>query len=290
MQQGLVIKGYGGFYFVQAADGVYQCQGRGRLHRKTGSLLPGDRVRITELAERSGVIESVLPRKNSLQRPPIANVDQSVLVCSLASPQPDLQLLDRLLVLSEAQGLSILICLTKLDLVEPEQAESLAETYRQAGYRVVATAAKQGKGIDSLAGCLADQVSVLSGPSGVGKSTLMNALLPGAELETGEISHKLRRGRHTTRYVQLLPVAGGYLADTPGFSSLELPQIKRQELAGYFPEIGQRAGDCRFIDCLHNHEPDCAVKAALERGEVNSQRYRHYLDFLNEVMARERVW
>ncbi|AFV11631.1 ribosome biogenesis GTPase RsgA [Thermacetogenium phaeum DSM 12270] len=291
MEEGLIIKGYGGFYFVRSGKETWRCRGRGRL-RRDGSLLVGDRVLFTKIDSKEGLIEAILPRKNSIQRPPVANVDQMILVVSLAQPEPDLKLLNRTLVLGEMEKLEILICFNKVDLVAREKAESLEEIYRKAGYRTLLTSALEKIGVTELYRSLAAErrISVLAGPSGAGKSTLLNTIDPGLSLATGEISPKLKRGRHTTRYVQLLPIGNGYVADTPGFSNLELPSIKRTELAHYFPEIREYAGKCRFLDCLHIDEPDCEVKNALKRGIISNIRYQDYQRFLGEIIDKERMY
>ncbi|HHW41481.1 MAG TPA: ribosome small subunit-dependent GTPase A [Syntrophomonadaceae bacterium] len=290
MHQGLIVKGYGGFYFVQSDRGICRCRGRGRLKMSEQSLLVGDHVLFTLVENGSGVIERVLPRKNTLSRPPVANVDQAILVFALANPEPDLKLLDRLLILCEVERISILICFNKADLVSGRFPSELAGIYRSAGYEVIFTSAVKKTGIESLREKVKGKISVVAGPSGAGKSTLLNALEPGMALKTGEISSKLKRGRHTTRHVELLPVAGGFIADTPGFSNLYLPDMKRTELGRYFPEISDLAGQCRFLDCLHYQEPDCAVKAAIDKGIISRCRYQNYVTFLAEVMARERIY
>ncbi len=290
MHQGLIVKGYGGFYFVQSDRGICRCTGRGRLKMSEQSLLVGDHVLFTIVENGSGVIERVLPRKNTLSRPPVANVDQAILVFALANPEPDLKLLDRLLILCEVERIDILICLNKVDLASGQFASKLAGIYQGAGYEVIFTSAIKKMGIESLREKVKGKISVVAGPSGAGKSTILNALEPGMALKTGEISSKLKRGRHTTRHVELLPVAGGFIADTPGFSNLYLPDMKRTELGRYFPEISDLAGQCRFLDCLHFQEPDCAVKAAIDKGIISRCRYQNYVTFLAEVMARERIY
>lgn len=290
MHQGLIIKGYGGFYFVQSEQHIYRCRGRGRLKRDEQSLLVGDRVLFTIMDNGAGVIEKVLPRRNALKRPPVANVDQAILVFALANPEPDLKLLDRLLILCEVERIDILICFNKVDLVSGQSAPKLAGIYQGAGYEVIFTSAIKKMGIENLREKVKGKISVVAGPSGAGKSTLLNALEPGMSLKTGEISSKLKRGKHTTRHVELLPVAGGFVADTPGFSNLYLPDMKKTELGCYFPEISDLAGQCRFLDCLHLQEPDCAVKAAIDKGIISQCRYQNYVAFLSEVMARERIY
>jgi len=291
MIQGIIIKGYSGFYYVRSGEDTYECSLRGRFRLKDQNFLPGDRVKIASVGRGRGVIEEVLPRRNELIRPPVANVDQVVIVQAFARPEPNLALLDRLLVLTEHENIEPLICFNKVDLVAETIKTDIETVYRGAGYRVVVTGARAGIGIEELQGQLAARVSVFAGPSGVGKSSLLNAIQPGLLLKTGEGSQKIKRGRHTTRHVELLPLDnGGLVADTPGFSSLNLPVMRREELVTCFPEMIGKAHLCRFSSCLHKLEPECAIKAAVEAGEVDQRRYRHYLEFLAEVMENEKKY
>lgn len=287
---GVIVRILGGYFDVHAGGETRSCVVRGRI-RARERLLVGDRVRIRVLPDGKGVIEGVLPRKNRLLRPPVANVEQAVLVFALRDPLPDLKLLDRLLVLTESAGVSPLICANKADLVPAIEEHTWPFVYRRAGYPVVVTSAVTGLGIEDLAAALADRISVMAGPSGGGKSSLLNALEPGLRLKTGDISRRLGRGRHTTREVTLLRLPrGGWVADTPGFSALDLPAIGAGELAAYFPEIHALAGECRFTGCLHYQEPRCAVKDAVATGSIPSFRYEHYLSFLRELLEREREY
>lgn len=290
MNAGIIVKGYGGFYFVQSENKIWRCRGRGRLRYEKQRLLPGDHVQFEPLGTEEGIIEMVLPRKNVLHRPLIASVDQAVLVISLAQPEPDLKLLDRLLVLCGVKDIDVVICFNKLDLVPVLSATDLATLYQGIGYSIVLTCAIQGTGLKDLQELLKNKVSVLAGPSGVGKSTLLNALEPSLSLKTGEVSKKLKRGHHTTKYVELLPIAGGLVADTPGFSNLDLPRIKRRELEFYFLEFSKFAEKCQFPDCLHLHEPGCAVRDALTQGNISSSRYQNYLELLSDVTFKEWIY
>ncbi|MDH7576495.1 MAG: ribosome small subunit-dependent GTPase A [Bacillota bacterium] len=290
MQEGLIVKGYGGFYFVRANQELWRCRGRGRLQFQEQCLLPGDRVLFAPLEGGTGVIETILPRKNTLRRPAIANVNQVILVFSLARPVPDLKLLDRLLVLCGIEKIDAVICFNKVDLADKEDAADLASLYGRVGYEAILVSALQARGLESLRQLIKNKISVLAGPSGAGKSTLLNALEPGLSLKTGQVSKKLKRGRHTTKYVELLPIAGGLVADTPGFSNLDLPRLERTELGFYFPEVYELSKGCRFHDCLHMREPDCAVRAALAEGLVSPARYQNYLSMLSEVLAKERIY
>lgn len=287
MVEGVVIKGYGGFYFVYTPEGVWRCRLRGRIRHRGGRVLVGDRVLVRPSGDGGGTVEEVLPRRTSLVRPPVANVDQAVVVMAAAEPEPDLYLLDRLLVVIGAAGLEAAVCVNKVDLTAGEP--PWVPVYRRAGYPVVATSAVARTGLDRLVDLLAGKVSVLAGPSGVGKSSLLNALVPGLSLKTGGISRKLGRGRHVTRHVELLVLPQrGLVADAPGFSSLYLPAMPRERLAELFPEMEAYRGRCRFALCLHHREPDCAVRRAAAEGGIAPWRYEHYVRFLEEVMAEER--
>jgi ribosome biogenesis GTPase len=288
MLEGVVTKGYGGFYFVYTREGLWRCTLRGKIRYRGEQVLVGDRVLVRPTGDGVGTVEEVLPRKTSLVRPPVANVDQVVIVMAAAEPEADLYLLDRLLVSVGATGLEAAVCVNKADLVESAE-PSWVKVYRRTGYPVVTTSAVTGTGLDRLVDLLAGKVSVLAGPSGVGKSSLLNALVPGLALKTGEISRKLRRGRHVTRHVELLVLPQhGLVADTPGFSSLYLPPLAREQLAGLFPEMEEYRGRCRFAVCLHYREPDCRVREAVAEGKIAPWRYEHYVRFLEEVMAEER--
>jgi len=294
MIEGVLLKGYGGFYYVYAEEQVWECSLRGRFRVKDQVFLPGDGVRILPEGENKATIEEVEPRRNALARPAIANVDQAVLVFAMTSPKPDLNLLDRLLIQVTDADIEPILVFTKLDkfkeaaLTTGSEEHAITDVYRKIGYTVFEVSNETGQGIESVSARLTDKISVLAGPSGAGKSSLFNALSPGKKLKIGEISLKSKRGRHTTRHVELMVCAGGLVADTPGFSSLFMPTMKRAELAGCFPEFVDRRRQCRFSSCLHDKEPNCAIKAALESGEISPVRYEHYLIFLQEVIEAER--
>lgn len=277
MKTGVVLKRVGGFCHVLVDGQKYICRLRGRLKLEVDMILPGDRVRINPEQQ---TVEEILPRRVTLTRPPIANVDQVVIVSSLSQPAPDWLFLDRLLVLVAAAGLDSLICFNKLDLVdEPED-----DLYARLGYRTFSTSATTGEGVGPLREALAGRTSCLAGSSGVGKSALLNCIIPGASLQVGSVSQRLQRGRHTTRSVELLPLpAGGLVADTPGFSRLSLDHVEPFSLGQCFPEMAALAEGCQFTGCLHHQEPNCAVKEALDREEVDARRYRSYLTLLQEI-------
>ncbi|MDR0434564.1 MAG: ribosome small subunit-dependent GTPase A [Gracilibacteraceae bacterium] len=282
--RGRLLRGYGGFYYVLAEDRVWECSLRGRFRLQKQDFLPGDEVEIIVNQDGKGTVEALLPRKSALKRPPTANVDLAVLVFSLVKPKPDETLLNRLLVQVEHAGLETVIAFTKADLLPPALTDVPAR-YRQAGYEAICVSALSGEGVVELGTRLWERIAVLAGQSGVGKTSLLNAL-GGLKRKTGAVSLKQGRGRHTTRHVEMLRVAGGLVADTPGFSSYYLPEMKPAELASYFPEITSRAGGCRFKSCVHDKEPDCAVKTAVAAGLISQARYGFYLDFLHELRGR----
>lgn len=289
MFEGTILKGFSGFYYVQTEEGILECSLRGRYRLSDQRFLPGDSVRVKPVGAGKGVIEEVLPRRTELVRPPVANVEQAIVVMAADNPSPDMSLLDRLLIVIEAAGVVPVICWNKADLARTEDLEDIATLYKRAGYPVLVTSAKTGLGLDGLGERMSRGISVLAGPSGVGKSSLLNALQPGLKLKTGQVSDKLGRGRHTTRHVELLPLdSGGLVADTPGFSRLEIPTVAKEEVDRLFPEMEPYLSQCRFTSCLHRQEPQCAVREAVERGEVEARRYARYLEFLEEVIARER--
>lgn len=285
--KGLVLRAYGGYYYVY--DGLFEwsCSLRGRLRHAKQQVLVGDRVEIRPGGANTGVVENVLPRRSSLKRPAVANVDQAVIVFSLREPDPSPGLLERFLISAGSSGIEPLICFNKADLTREAQIE-LVSRYQKA-YPVIVTSAKTGQGLAGLRTSLAGKISVFAGPSGVGKSSLLNTLMPGLELKTGEVSVKLKGGRHTTRHVALIRLPeGGFVADTPGFTSLDLPDIKPEELPVFFPEMEGYSRGCHFADCLHFKEPGCAVRQAVAAGEIGEARYRQYLEFLQELMDRRR--
>ncbi|GAB6100693.1 ribosome small subunit-dependent GTPase A [Halanaerocella petrolearia] len=294
MQQGRVLKAHGGYFFIYDAqkDKVYQSTIRGRLKKEDIDVIAGDKVEFNILDDGSGVVEERLERENSLFRPPIANVDQVVITVAIANPDLHFKLLDRLLILGKAADLEIIICVNKVDLLSKDKAKEVMVPYEEAGYQVVYTSAQEGLGIDRLKNNLQDKVSVFAGPSGVGKSSLLNAIQPDLELRTGQISKRIKRGRHTTRRVELLSLdIGGWVADTPGFSALDVTFITSRQLQYFFPEMLGYINSCKFSPCSHSHEPDCAVKAAVDQEKIAQYRYNHYLEFLDEIKkAEERDW
>lgn len=307
MPVGMIVKALSGYYYVLPEDPgeeTIQCRGRGIFKKKGITPLVGDRVIYALTENGEGTVDEVLPRQNELIRPPVANVDQALLVFSLIEPDLNVQLLDKFLVHTEKAGLRTVICLTKRDLLEDKLASGDADAdeeerafslfrllYEDIGYTVIVTSARTGEGIAEAKECLRGRTTVFSGQSGVGKSSLLNALVPGLDLATSQISMKLGRGKHTTRHVELIALGAkeaGLVADTPGFSQLDFLQIEPEELSDCFPEMRRLSAGCKFRGCQHQNEPGCQVLAALERGEVAASRYKHYSFFLQEMKERKR--
>lgn len=287
-----VIKMYNGFYYLQMAgqEELLSCRLRGRIKRNKGAVVTGDYVEYQMLEDGTGVIERCLPRRTLLKRPAVANIDQVLI--TFAARQPDLNqlLLNRFLVLAEWSGIpEIVICINKCDLLE-EKVDFLQD-YVQAGYKLLMVSAQEGQGIQELKNLLTGRVTVFAGPSGVGKSSLLNAVDSNLELATGKISDKIKRGKHTTRAACLLPLPeGGTVVDTPGFSAAELENIDKAQLAHYFPEFRPYIEKCYYNTCTHSHEPDCAVKEAVAAGAICQARYEAYLNILQTINERKKAY
>ena len=290
--QGKIIKGIAGFYYIYAEDSnVYECKAKGIFRKDNFKPLVGDNVEITVLneEEKEGSVTSILPRRNSLIRPAVANVDQAFLIFAMENPKPNFLLLDRFLIMMEQQEIPVVICFNKKDVGEKEEMEKLYEIYTGCGYRVVLSSTYEGEGMDEIREILKGKTTVVAGPSGVGKSSITNCMQGEVQMETGEISKKLKRGKHTTRHSQVIPVEKNtFLVDTPGFSSLYLTDMKEEELRDYFPEFVMYEPQCRFQGCMHIHEPGCAVKEALSEGEISQQRYDNYLALYEELKEKRR--
>lgn len=291
MLNGQIIKGIGGFYYVDTQVGLYECRARGIFRKQKVTPLVGDRVAISVVDEenKKGVIEEINKRDTELVRPPIANVDKALIVFAIKNPKPNLSLLDRFIVLAEKEGLEIVIILTKADLDDENILDEVKSTYELSGYKVIPVSNKTKLNIDKVKDELAGNVVVFAGPSGVGKSSLLNEIDKNFKLQTGEVSDKIKRGKHTTRHAELLKLeCGGMVADTPGFSSLTLDDISETELKEFFIEFDE-FDDCRFGSrCIHEKEPSCAVKEAVERGEISKKRYDSYIQLLNEIRQGKR--
>ena len=291
MLNGKIIKGIGGFYYVDTENGLYECRARGIFRKEKIIPLVGDRVVISIVDEenKKGVVEEIDERDTELVRPPIANVDKALIVFAIKNPSPNLSLLDRFIVLAEKENLEIVIILTKADLDNGEELNKIKDIYELSGYKVIPVSNKQKMNIDKVKEELKGNVVVFAGPSGVGKSSLLNEIDKNFELQTGEVSDKIKRGKHTTRHAELLKLeCGGMVADTPGFSSLTLDDIDETELKEYFIEFND-FDDCRFGSrCIHEKEPSCAVKEAVENGEISKKRYDSYIQLLNEIRQGKR--
>ena len=288
MLEGIIIKGISGFYYVETTDGeIYECKARGLFRKKNQSPLVGDRVSITVVdeEEKKGIVEKIHPRVSELVRPPIANIDKVLITFSVKEPNPNFLLLDRFIVFSERENLDIVIILSKTDLDETgEITKGIKEDFEKIGYRVIPVSTKTGENIDKVKEELEGCISVFAGQSGVGKSSIINAIDPEFNLETAEISQKLGRGKHTTRHAELFKIGdNAVIADTPGFSSFELNDIEIEELQEYFIEFGEYS-DCKFgSKCIHKNEPGCGVKEAVENGDISERRYNDYLQILDEI-------
>lgn len=291
MEAGRIIKGIGGFYYVDLGERVYECKARGIFRKNKLVPMVGDYVSfsITDESKGLGVIEEIKTRKTELIRPPVANVDQAVVVFAATQPEPNLSLLNRFLVLAESQELKIIIVINKIDLAQAPYLEAIEEIYRPAGYPLIFTTKLQKLTLDKLKSHLTNRTTVFAGPSGVGKSTLLNKIQSNLVLETGAISTKTERGKHTTRHVELIPLeGGGWVVDTPGFSSLNVDFIEEQDLGHCFREFVEPMEDCRFSSCIHENEPHCGVKKAVEGGKIAPGRYESYLQLLSEIRRNRR--
>ncbi len=285
--KGKIIKGIAGFYYIYAEDSsVYECKAKGIFRNQKIKPLVGDNVFIDIIDEREnkGNITQVMERQNELIRPAVANVDQALVIFAAADPSPNLNLLDRFLIMMHKQQVNTIICFNKRDIVSEKELGLLEETYIKCGYQVVFSSAYTEGGITTLRELLANKTTVLAGPSGVGKSSIINLLHPEANMETGNISEKIRRGKHTTRHSELIYLGSDtFVMDTPGFSSLYLSELDKDELKDYYVEFHEYEVDCRFQGCSHINEPNCAVKAALLNGMISRIRYSNYMELYEEL-------
>ena len=286
--KGLIIKGIGGFYYVRTETGIIQTQGRGIFKKNGVTLMVGDNVDIEILPDGDGVINAIDKRKNAFERPPIANIDVFVIVFSVSKPKPNFDVIDKFLIMAEYNDVEAIICMNKCDLASREEQDAIIARYKDA-YKVIAASGKTGKGLDSLQRMIEGKRAALAGPSGVGKSTITNKIIPEASMEIGAISEKTARGKHTTRHVEIfdLPL-GGMIYDTPGFTSFDIDGVSPEELSDYYPEIENYKGSCRFDDCKHIKEPDCAVREAVKNGLIHRDRYESYLRNYDELKNQKR--
>lgn len=290
--QGKIIKGIAGFYYVHVVhSGIYECKAKGIFRNKKIKPLVGDNVEIDIIDEEKwiGNIVEIAERTNELIRPAVANIDQSLVVFAVMRPDPNINLLDRFLVMMERQDVPVIICFNKVDLVPEEEMIELRDTYVNAGYHVIFTSTLNGNGVEDVKRILIGKTTAFAGPSGVGKSSMLNAIIPDANSETGGISEKIGRGKNTTRHTEIFNLEDEtYIMDTPGFTSLYTNDFEKEELKWYFPEFREYEGKCRFNGCIHENEPDCAVKDALEEGKISESRYKNYLQMLDEIKNRKK--
>lgn len=291
MLNGRIMKGIGGFYYVDTEQGLYECRARGIFRKNKQTPLVGDRVKISVVEEEKkiGVVEEIDKRETELIRPPISNIEKALIVFAVKNPTPHLSLLDRFIVLAERENLEIVIILTKIDLDDDNTFEKIKNIYEPCGYKVIGVSNLENKNIDKVKEELKDNTVVFAGPSGVGKSSLLNQIDSNFQLKTGDVSDKIKRGKHTTRHAELFELKfGGMVADTPGFSSLTLDDIEDIDLKDYFIEF-EDYDDCKFGSrCIHQNEPNCAVKEAVENGEIPKERYESYIQLLNEIRQGKR--
>ncbi len=280
---GLIIKAISGFYYVEAADCVYECKARGVFRKKGISPAVGDRAMITPCGDGTAQVEEILPRKNYLVRPPLANLDRLFIVSSAAQPSPNTLIIDKICAVAVSKGIEPVPVFTKTDLTS---ASELTEIYRRSGFNAFEYSTQDQSSREELLSMLSGKISAFTGNTGVGKSTLLNSLIPGLDIQTGDISKKLGRGRHTTRHSELYKVGGGYVADTPGFSTVDIERyeiIRKDDLAECFPDFEQFRYNCQFTGCSHVCEKGCAVIEAVNEGKICPSRHKSYISMYNEV-------
>ncbi len=288
---GKIVKGIAGFYYVYTPLGLVECKARGIFRKEGIKPLVGDNVEIelVDEAELTGNVVRIMPRSNALIRPASANIDQALVIFAIVKPQPNYNLLDRFLITMERQGLRAVICFNKKDIAGQEELEELKDAYGRCGYQVLFVSAAAGEGMEEIKKCLHGKTTVVAGPSGVGKSTIINSLCPKANMETGEISRKVERGKHTTRHAQLFALSDDtFIMDTPGFTALSLGEIEKEELRECYPEFAAYEDECRFGGCSHISEPVCGVKNALAKGNVSRVRYENYVTLYEELKNRKK--
>lgn len=283
--QGIIIKGIGGFYYIKTEDGVIECKARGKFRYTDVTPMVGDKVDI-QIEKGKGVIEKIFPRDSELIRPQVANVTQAFVVFAIKNPDLNFELLNKFLIQCEHNNIVPMVCLNKIDLSSETEIKEISDMLSGTGYQILLINAKTGANTDRLKEMLEDNITVLCGPSGVGKSTLLNKLLGEEYMKTGNISEKIGRGKHTTRHSELIEVNNGLVVDTPGFSTLEINYIEKDDLRNYFPEFYDYNDKCKFRGCLHYKEPGCKVIEAVEQGKINKARYEFYIKYLQEINER----
>ena len=291
--RGKIIRAVGGFYFVWCYEDshIYQCRARGIFRKDSFKPLTGDdcSFRLTQAQDVEGYVETIGKRRNQLIRPPVANVDQALVVFALTSPEPNLSLLDRFLIEMRRQNIPSVICFNKKDLVVEERIRELAEVYSRCGCRVLTVSVLKQDGLEEIRDLMKGKTTVLAGPSGVGKSSLTNFLCPDARMEVGTLSERTERGKQTTRHAELFAIGDNtFFLDTPGFSSLELRGLKKEDVKNFFPEFDEHEPYCRFQGCMHIHEPECGIKDAVEEGQISRARYDSYLQLVQELSDMRR--
>ena len=285
---GKIIKGIGGFYYIKTEEGLIECKARGKFRHKDIKPMVGDNVTI-KIENGKGVIEEIHKRTSELVRPTVANVSLAFIVFAVKNPDINFDLLNKFLVLCEYNNIEVIVCLNKIDLVSEEEREEIKKRINDIGYEVLFINAKQGIGLERLKEKIEGNITVFCGPSGAGKSTLINKLADKEHMETGKVSEKLGRGKHTTRHSELIEVANGYIVDTPGFSTLEIKDLMDKNSLKYcFPEFSEYNDNCKYRGCLHNKEPKCELKDAVEEGKVNRYRYNFYIKSLEEIIEEEK--
>ncbi len=284
---GKIVKGIAGFYYVDVPDvGIYECRAKGIFRNKKLKPLIGDDVviEVTHEGDLEGNVVEILPRKNSLVRPTVSNVDQAFIVFAVSHPDPNLNLLDRFLVAVAVNDIEAIVCFNKTDLLDEKETDQLIEIYKKAGYETMAISAHEDDSFDEIEGLLKGKTTVFAGPSGVGKSSIINMIQVHTHMETGQVSDKIKRGKHTTRHANLIPMDDhSYVVDTPGFSSLQLNELMEGELKNYFIEFERFEPECKFRGCNHVNEPSCGVKNAVENGQISQSRYESYIHIFEEL-------
>ena len=289
--EGRILKGVGGFYYVYTDKGVFQCRAKGLFRKKSLKPLAGDEclIELTNTEDVEGNVVEIKERRNALVRPPVANIDQALIIFAMHSPEPVWYLMDRYLIMMEKAGIASIICINKDDLAEGSEADEVLRIYGNAGYEILFTSAREKTGLSKLKEMLSGKVTSVAGPSGAGKSSIINALTGSDIMETGDISRKLKRGRQTTRHTELISLwEDTFIFDSPGFSAMDLPEMKEEELYLLFPEMRVHAGKCFYADCTHIHEPDCSIKDAVDKKTVSKERYESYAEIYRELHDRRR--